>query len=104
MQVIKYPNRIDWKKILQRPGVDNSSLIGQVKAIINNIKLSGDVAARKYTEKFDGIQLEELRVADKEFQRADELINDELKNAIQQAAENIERFHEKQFGHEEIVE
>ncbi len=103
MQLIKYPERKDWKKILQRPQADNALLMDTVKSILNDVKENADAAIQKYTKQFDGILISEPIVSKEEFAAGDE-IPDSLKSAIRQAATNIKLFHQKQLKPAEIIE
>jgi histidinol dehydrogenase len=90
------PERNQWNEILQRPTIDTKSLENIVAAILDDVKLNGDVAVKKYTTQFDGVELNELKVNDAEIEAAVGLVNEELKAAIQLAQKNIAVFHENQ--------
>jgi len=100
MQIIKYPDKKDWSKILLRPSFDSSSL----KNILNEVKTSGDEGARKYTLQFDKASVDNLRVTDGEIAGAEKLLTEELKQAIITAKNNIEKFHAEQLRSAEFVE
>jgi histidinol dehydrogenase len=104
MQVIINPDRKDWKRLLQRPYIDNSSILGVVQTILREVKEKGDEALFAYTKKFDKAELKQLQVTSTEIDKAADELTHELKNAIQQAKKNIEAFHSKQLTVEEIVE
>jgi histidinol dehydrogenase len=104
MQLYQYPDRKDWKKILQRPSIDATVLEQKVKVILGYVKAEGDVAVKRYTKQFDGVGLSNLRVFENEIDEAEKLLPDNLKNAIRQAAVNIRLFHEKQQSPIEIIE
>lgn len=89
---------------LQRPAFDSSSLHEKVKAVLNEVKLNGDDAVKKFTRQFDGVVLNDFVVDEKEVNEAVALLSDELKQAIQQAATNITTFHKKQVSEVEIIE
>ncbi len=103
MQIIKYPLQKDWKKILQRPTVDNAALMDTVKTILDDVKQKGDAAVNKYTNQFDGIVLNSIVVSEEEMVGGNE-IPETLKLAISQAAANIKTFHQKQLQPVEIIE
>lgn len=104
MKLIKYPSRDTWKQILQRPAIDNTSLLQKVKAVMNDVKQGGDAAVKNFTQQFDGVVLDNCRVSEKEISESGALLSDELKAAIQQAAANVQLFHEKQLSAVEIIE
>lgn len=96
MQVIKYPEKSSWKEILQRPVTDTLAMEKIVSAVLNEVRIKGDEAVKKYTLQFDKAVLEEWRVTDAEFRDAAGMLSEELKTAIQQAKRNIEEFHTAQ--------
>ena len=90
------PNKNTWADILKRPLIDVSSLHEKVQTILNEIKIDGDLALKKYTELFDRVKLDTLAVSEEEFKEAENLVSDELKQAISLASENIFKFHSAQ--------
>jgi len=50
----------------------------------------------KYTERFEGARLDELRVSEEEIEAAYDLVEDRLLEALSQAADNILQFHSQQ--------
>jgi histidinol dehydrogenase len=93
IQYIKNPAAADWEKIIQRSVLDNRSLEKKVKKILQKIEKKGDKAVKKYTKAFDGISLKSIAVSEKEITASNNLVPLALKNAIQQAKQNIEAFH-----------
>jgi len=104
INVIIYPVRKDWQEIIRRPVVENVSLEKTVRRILEKVKAKGDKAIRKYTKEFDGVKLKKLEVSEKEINAAEKLITKELKDAIQQAKSNIEKFHSAQLEEIKIIE
>jgi histidinol dehydrogenase len=97
MKIIRYPKKEDWAEILQRPTIETKDLTATVSAILNDVKSNGDNALRQYTKKFDGVELDEILVLENEFEDADTKISNELKQAINHAKSNIEKFHISQI-------
>ena len=93
MNKIYNPARETWSKILKRPTANFSDIEETVKGIFTEIQKKGDKAVAKYTSLFDGISLTDIQVSDDEIQTAKSLVSDELKEAIQLAKSNIEKFH-----------
>jgi len=104
MKVIINPPQKDWKKILQRPALDNRSLEEKASTILSDIKSGGDEAIKKYTIQFDGVEVNQPEVTDVEISEAIAQISPELKVAIQTAADNIRIFHLPQLQAPEIIE
>ncbi len=84
--------------------MDTMSLQDTVKAILQDVKKNGDEAVKNYTLKFDGMIVEQSTVSDEEINEASRSVSPELKRAIELAANNIHRFHEKQLQQPEIIE
>ncbi len=93
METITNPKKHLWPKILQRPTIDSEELMDSVSKIITEVKLYGDKALFKFTKEFDKTDIEELQVPEKEFELAEYEVDEDLKNSIILAKENIERFH-----------
>jgi len=104
MKIIIEPERKDWTKILKRPAKTFSDLEGIVKEIFNNIELNGDEALRRYTKKFDKVDLSEIAVSKAEISDAGNKIPETLKEAINIAKNNIEKFHKSQTIEKKIIE
>ena len=96
MQIIKYPSRNQWDKILQRPTFDLKSLYQRVEDIITDIKNRGENALSGYSLKFDKVELQDFLVSQQEIDEAGALVSDELKKAILVAKNNIGLFHKSQ--------
>ena len=104
IKVIKYPGRKDWQEIIKRPAFETASLEKAVRKILEKVKTKGDRAIRKYTNEFDGVKLKKLEISKKEIEAAEKLLSQELKDAIQQAKANIEKFHQSQKEEIKIIE
>ena len=70
--------------------------------IINEVKSSGNKAIIKFTEKFDGVKLNEseIQVTEEEINEAYTLIDKKLLNALKFAKQNLIKFHEAQIREE----
>jgi len=96
MNIIKYPERGAWAKIVERPQLDVSQLNGTVAGILADVKLRGDKAVTEYEERFDHAILSTLEVTAEEMDEAWRTVDDDLKEAIILAHNNIRTFHESQ--------
>ena len=96
MDTINYPLRNEWSKLLQRPSIDTASLEQTVKEVLLEVQKNGDSAIKKFTLKFDKVQVNQLLVNEGEFEEAEKTCGPELKAAIQLAKNNIEKFHNSQ--------
>ncbi|MDQ0929407.1 histidinol dehydrogenase [Bacillus atrophaeus] len=68
-----------------------------VRSIIKDVRRHGDQAVKAYTEKFDGISLDDTRVTEEEIKQAYSLLDDRLLQVIRQAIRNIQEYHERQL-------
>ena len=98
MQLYKYPGREKWNEIAQRSTINKDGLEKAVRKIVDKVKAKGDKAVRKFNREFDGSETRKFQVSDKEISKAESLITDELKDAIQLAKKNIEYFHRAQVS------
>lgn len=92
MEVIKYPSKEDWASLVKRPALDVTTLFDTVRTVLNEVRNEGDVAVKRYEEKFDKVKLSALQVSEAEMQEAYGLVSDDLKQAIRTAKDNIENF------------
>lgn len=104
MRIVRYPEREVWKKILERPHTDISALNGVVDGILEDVRNNGDEAVRRCELRFDGVSLQSLAVTEGEIENAVRSVDAELKEAIELAHSNIERFHMAQRTTEHKVE
>ena len=96
MEQIEYPSQSLWNTILARPTDSYDSLEPLVKEVFDEVATKGDKAVKQYTEQFDGVLIEDLQVPQKALEAAAEALSDELKKAMTQAKQNIEKFHRAQ--------
>ena len=82
MQVIKYPERRQWKKICKRPALDVSSMEISVANILKEVKESSDAAVKRFTLMFDKVSIENAEVSLTEVKESSKLLPEELKQAI----------------------
>ena len=85
------------KKIAERTNTENNDEINlTVKNILGDIKKNGDTAVKKYTLKFDGFNPEPMKIKSEEIENAWHSTSNELQNALKNAKDRIERFHQEQ--------
>ena len=93
---IIYPKKETWSEILKRPTQTVKEIETTVNQVFEDVQKNGDTAIKKYTKKFDKVAVTSLKVTQEEISIAVEAVSRELKEAIQQAAANIEKFHRAQ--------
>ena len=104
MNTYIYPPLTEWFELSNRPTKETQDLQQVVLNVFDEIQNKKDKALIKLTEKFDNVKLSNLYVSDQEIEEAKSLITDDLKNAIQLAAANIEKFHSAQQEEIKIIE
>ncbi|WP_162097869.1 histidinol dehydrogenase [Xenorhabdus nematophila] len=85
------------KVLLTRPAVTASEDISYtVKHILETVKTRGDQSLQEFSQRFDKTTIETLQISANEMDTAARRLTPEIKQAIQQAMNNIRRFHEAQ--------
>ncbi|MFV0391245.1 MAG: histidinol dehydrogenase [Paludibacteraceae bacterium] len=103
MQVIKYPAKDQWSEILKRPSMNYTTLLESVKPTLDQVRMHGDSALRRFTKEFDNVDIVNLEVTKEEIAEAGKLVDNDLKQAIEMARRNIWKFHTaQQQEYEEI--
>jgi histidinol dehydrogenase len=89
----------DLRSLLSRD-VGISDVLPAVNEIVMEVGGKGDEALFKYTEKFEGARLDELRVSQEEIDASYDQVEERLMEALANAADNIFQFHNQQKEHE----
>ena len=86
---------VDNEEIFARsnPTANVSSVVAE---IIKTVRENGDSALKAYAEKFDGVKIKNLEVSKSEIDAAFASVDKAFVAVLQEAAENIRAFHEKQ--------
>ena len=69
----------------------------RVYDIIENVRANGDAALREYSEKFDGVKLDNFKVDQSIIDAAWENLPEDLKHALLVAKKNITEFHSREI-------
>jgi histidinol dehydrogenase len=85
------------EELLQRSQIDSDSVIGIVTDIVNDVKNHGDEKIRQYTEKFDGVYLEDFLIPQEDLEESVNRIDSDLIHSLKKASSNIRRFHQAQL-------
>ncbi len=103
MKLLNNPNKEIWRKELKRPIQKGSKIKEIIKPIFKEVRKNRDKALVKFAKKFDQVKIDSLLVTEKEIDAAVNQVPDDLKEAIQVAFKNIQRFHASQ-KQEELIE
>lgn len=82
--------------VLSRNASFDPDVEAAAQAIVAEVQARGDEAVLDFTERFDGVRPEPLKVPTEALARAFETMDPALRSIIAEAVANILRFHEKQ--------
>ncbi|QJC32804.1 histidinol dehydrogenase [Enterobacteriaceae endosymbiont of Donacia semicuprea] len=98
-------NKIQKKKFLSRPiFLIDKKIKNDVTDILNKVKKKGDSALKKYNLLFDKIKTNKLKINQEKINNSKLYIKKNIKVAIQQAYNNIYKFHKSQLLKKKIIE
>ncbi|ENO8808883.1 histidinol dehydrogenase [Photobacterium damselae] len=93
------------QQLLTRPAItDGAAIKAKVAQVINSVRETGDQALFELTEKFDQQTLKQLAITSKQIQQASDRLSESMKQALNQAYDNIALFHQAQKAKPVIVE
>ena len=93
------PAREEWKSLTQRASDNDSGIEESVRTTLEDVRSDGDEALLRLEARFDGVDFgsaTRMKVTQEEVKEAEELVPQELKQALEEAYSNITRFHEAQ--------
>jgi histidinol dehydrogenase len=92
-------NRAAKERLLRRSETDIMQFVEQVKPIVEDVRKNGDAAVIRWTEKFDGVLLKsnKFKATPAEFAAAKKQLSAAVRNAIEKAAANVRKYHERQM-------
>ena len=82
--------------IMSRGGTFSDEVDTTVDDILGQVRTQGDAALLALAEQFDGVRPDPVKVPASVLDGAADVLDDDLRVAIEGAADNIRRFHEKQ--------
>ena len=92
-------------ELLTRPAIAASDSISQVvKDILTQVKQNGDLALNALSNKYDKTQTNQIKLTEDEIKTATSRVKSDLKQAMQLAVSNIEKFHQAQVRQTITVE
>ncbi len=94
MKIINNPARDTWETLTTRPSISSEALVSTVDSIINIVRELGDQALINYTNKLDGVALQQVKYT---LPKTVKGMSAELKKAIHIAFDNIHKFHQGQL-------
>ena len=83
---------------LRRPGGFLSEKVrSAARRIVEDVRDREDAALIEYTERFDGVRPQQIRVPQQEIDRATESLSPDLRESFLVAIENVRAFHEREM-------
>jgi histidinol dehydrogenase len=83
---------------MRRPGGFLSQAVrDSARRIVEDVRDRGDAALLEYTELFDGVRLQEIRIPRSEIDKARGSLSSELEESFGVAIRNVRAFHEKEM-------
>jgi histidinol dehydrogenase len=83
--------------LVERGGGELANVNDTVSSILTDVRSEGDAALRKYTQRFDGANIDAIEVSKDEIEKAYKSIDEDLIKHLEIAASNIRKFHEAQM-------
>ena len=102
IQILKMDtfNRAD---ILPEPP-EQAEIASSVRSVLEDVKNRGDEAVKHYTSLFDKVELENLTAGIEEIEEGAKKADIDFIEALEKAAKNIYKFHEKQKQHGFVIQ
>ncbi len=105
-------NRLDLRGVpldalgaaLPRPSMSDDEPVVAVREILDSVRTRGDAAVRECTTRFDGVELDELRVPAAELKAALDEAPAALRHALEEARDSVEAFHRQQLRGDHLYE
>ena len=94
----------DLRSVLPRADLDVEHATDVVRPVLDAVRANGDDAVREATRRFDGIDVEELRVPAGAFAAALTGLSPAVRDALQAAIEHARRVHRAQLRDDHTVE
>ena len=104
MKKVFNPIKKSWSTLMKRPLYSIDSVKHTVDEIFTKVELYGDKSLIDYTYKFDKVYLKKLVVDEKKINDSENEIDNDLKESINIAYNNIYKFHENQTFKSETIE
>ncbi|THE14094.1 histidinol dehydrogenase [Bacillus timonensis] len=93
MRIERVTNTVSLKRTIDSGTEEQRKAVLEILA---QVQKEGDNALRSYTEKFDGVFLNEFKVTDSDFKDAYAKLDENMVQIIKEAAENIRDYHSRQ--------
>jgi len=83
----------DIARIVRRPTAGNAAFRTAAASLCRTVQQDGDTAVRQLTRKYDGVDVDKVRIPESEINSARSRISEDLLTAIRTAIRNVSAFH-----------
>lgn len=99
MQIIQWQKNIARKLCRENAPIFDKHLYRKVERILNEVRMRGDAALRRFTKEFDRIELplKNIRVSEGDINRAFEKVRFSFVPLLKQISENVKKFYEAEL-------
>lgn len=104
MKKVVNPDFKTWVELAKRPTKEEVELDSLVDDVFENVLRNGDKALYDFTQKFDKVKLNSLKLDQSTLESASKKVSKKLRDAIEVAIQNITRFHKSQIEKVQKIE
>lgn len=105
MDIVLHPTDAEVKRLCRRNRADDDAKVTQaVEAIIADVADRGDQALRDYALKYDGVNLDSVRIDKPQLSEIAAGTSQQVREAIEIAKRNIQKFHKAQRMDDIVVD
>jgi histidinol dehydrogenase len=90
-------SRAEERLLLERRPLPDSTLVQQVRELIQEVRSEGDAALRRLARRYDGVELVDLEVPRQRWEAALASLAEDVRSALERALHNIAAFHRRQL-------
>ncbi len=90
------PSLAQLRRMLPRGAADVDSMLSTVAPVVDEVARRGSAAAHEFSQKFDGVAPESLRVPEEVIAQAVAELDDDIRAALAGSIERIRKFHRAQ--------
>ncbi len=88
--------RLDYRRLVPRADLDVAHAVEQVRPIVQDVATRGEAALLEYAARFDGVQIEQVRVPSEEIAAALAAVDPPVRAALEEAIRRARLVHEDQ--------
>ncbi|HEX2174762.1 MAG TPA: histidinol dehydrogenase [Nocardioidaceae bacterium] len=94
----------EYRRLVPRAALDADAALEAVRPVCDDVRDRGTAALRDYTRKFDGVDLDRIRVPADALSRAVDTLDPEVRAALEESARRLRRSCEQERGTDAVTE